>query len=281
MTADRIPISQAIRPAKGMSFLKWLIRLHDRWWLQFLNLPLFYLMFLPLVGRYGAVNLLVGILLHEIGHYALFRLYGVRPRILGLWPLGVVAAPANEEQEMRSDRLPWWQIGWLLLAGPAVNVGLMVVGLLLLFVASDPLVPFATKMVEMNGILAILNLVPLWNLDAGQFFQVTYSSLKEKHDKLLAIVATGLSLGLVVSIGVLPLARSWWSVAGRLALKGWWVLFVIVLVVGAWHKQGKDSSLHSKSIQAMDTWQVIVQLVVYFTLALLALATINGMPMFL
>jgi hypothetical protein len=211
--------------------------------------------------------LIISMFLHECGHGLVFGLARIRYIILFLFPLGAVAAPINKEEDARSDKLHWYTISWLLQAGPAVNVLLI-----LLFLALRPvfqqtfsgaiLPQFAQDMIYVNGLLAAMNLVPLWTLDAGQLFKVIYSSLEEREDNWF----TGLLLsGAIVLLAIIgfPGFVSWAFILRNTFFRLGWVVFLLTFAVGLLNKQGRDDPLHAYSKQAMNNRQVLIQLVVY------------------
>lgn len=213
------------------------------------------------------VAMLLSMFLHECGHAYMFWRAGIRFIILFLFPLGAVAAPIDKEENARSDQLHWNTISWLLQAGPAVNVALMLLALMLQPVLADPAAAqFARDMVYVNGLLASMNLVPLWTLDAGQLFKVIYSSLEEHEDNwLTGLLLSGSVLLLLLIIGI-PGLISWAAVLANTLLRFGWVIFLVMFALGVLNKQGRDDPLHAYSKQAMNKRQVFVQVAIYLLL---------------
>jgi Zn-dependent protease len=220
-----------------------------------------------------AVAMLVSMFLHECGHAFMFWRAGIRFIILYLFPLGAVAAPIDKAEDERSDKLHWNTISWLLQAGPAVNVALMLIFLVIQPVFNSlnsdigaTLAQFSVDMVYVNGLLASMNLVPLWTLDAGQLFHVIYNSLEEHEDTwLTTMMIGGATLVLLFVVGM-PGFLSWTYVVVNTITRFGWVIFLIVFAVGILNRQGRDNPLHAYSHQAMSNWQVVIQLIVYLLL---------------
>ena len=225
------------------------------------------------------IALLLSMFLHECGHVLVFRLANIRFILLFLFPLGAVAAPVNQTEDARSDQLHWYTISWLLQAGPAVNVLLMLFGVA---VQSLPAAPelrlFARDLVYVNGLLASMNLIPLWTLDSGQLFNVIYNSLEEHEDKF---VTGSLLLGvLLVLLFILrlPGMLSWAMILSNTIIHFGWVAFLLVFAVGILNKQAHDKPENAQSKQAMSNRQVLIHLVVYFALVTLTLWFSTGAP---
>jgi membrane-associated protease RseP (regulator of RpoE activity) len=128
-----------------------------------------------------------------------------------------------------------------------------------------------------NGMLATMNLIPVWHLDAGQLFHVIFSSLSPVLDVALAFLTTLMVFAVVLSIGFTAYANGgWWIVLIALIKNAHWAVFFIVLATGIWHKQGMDKEEHHLSRQAMTIPQVGLHLFVYATMTFVALWLYGG-----
>jgi Zn-dependent protease len=268
-----------LRPPEGQSLVWWLIEMQRGLPRQILAFAGFMLLF-HFVFRWTwsmTLAMLVSMFLHECGHALVFRLARIRHIILFLFPLGAVAAPVDKAEDARSDLLHWNTISWLLQAGPGVNVALMLVFLALRPAFADAtLAAFARDMVYVNGLLASMNLVPVWTLDAGQLFKVLYNSLEEHEDNWV----TGLLLGgagvLLLVILRIPGVVSWAVILANTIVHFGWLAFVIVFAVGVLNKQGRDNPLHAYSKQAMNNRQVAMHLALYLLMTGLTLWVFAG-----
>ncbi len=271
----------SLHPAAGQSLVWRLIEMQRTWPAQIAAVALFVGLFHFLFSWSWSLTiaLLLSMFLHECGHALVFRLANIRFILLFLFPLGAVAAPVNQAENARSDQLHWYTISWLLQAGPAVNVLLMLFGVA---VQSLPAAPelrlFARDLVYVNGLLASMNLIPLWTLDSGQLFNVIYNSLEEHEDKF---VTGSLLLGvLLVLLFILrlPGMLSWAMILSNTIIHFGWVAFLLVFAVGILNKQAHDKPENAQSKQAMSNRQVLIHLVVYFALVTLTLWFSTGAP---
>jgi Zn-dependent protease len=276
--ASTLSFVQALKRQPGQSTIKWMMIMQDRWWAQILAVPAFLLLFSASLGDLSlAVVMLMSMYLHEGGHAFVFMLKKIKCHVLLLFPLGAVAAPINEEQDKLSDLLPWNDQAWIMQAGPLVNVGLILVGLLINNVFPES--GLGNKFIFMNTLLAVFNLVPVWHLDAGQFFNMIFSSLKERYDKGIAIGAAAL-LAILIFVITVPAfheyGASWLILLAVILTHFGWVLFITVMAAGIWHKQGKDNAEYWKSAQAMKPREIAIHLVVYFVQVFIVLWTTAG-----
>lgn len=257
-----------LRPPEGQSLVWWLIAMQRGALKQIAAFTAFLLSFRFLFSWSWsmAFAMVISMFLHECGHAFVFAWAKIRFVILYLFPLGAVAAPIDKKEDERSDQLHWNTIGWLLQAGPAVNVALILLFLVLprLIGAADAVfLQFSRDMVYVNGLLASMNLIPVWTLDAGQLFKVIYNSLEETEDNLLTGVLLGSVVALLLVIIGIPGALSWAVILVNTIGRFGWLVFLVVFTIGILNKQGRDNPLHAYSKQAMNNRQVLAQLVVY------------------
>ena len=222
--------SQTIKPADGQSLVWRLIALQRPWPVQILAFLAFVLAFRFIFDWSWSLSLamIISMFLHECGHAFVFWWAKIRFVILYLFPLGAVAAPIDQAENVRSDQLHWWTIAWLLQAGPAVNVALMVLFVALQSFTTGDAFQFARDMVYVNGLLAVMNLIPVWTLDAGQLFRVIYSSLEEHEDNWLTGFMLSTVLLLLLAIVGVPGLVTWAYLIGNTLGHFGWVAFLVV-----------------------------------------------------
>lgn len=163
-----------------------------------------------LLRLYGIAHLLVGIacvffsiLLHEMGHVLMGRLFGTHGDII-LWAFGGLAVHSADVRRR-------WQRLAVLFAGPLIQLvflGLLLIGLVYFplpprhFFEPRSLLETAVDMLfRINLYWPILNLLPIWPLDGGQITRELLGAVTPRH---------AVRLSLQISIGV----------AGLLALHG-------------------------------------------------------------
>ena len=117
-----------------------------------------------LLGLVTAVGLFVSVLLHELGHSVVARLYGVNVRSITLWLLGGMAQFDEMPRQRGAEAV-------VAVAGPLVSIAVAVVCRLLLEVLPPSAVParFVFHYLwYMNGALAVFNMIPALPLDGGR-----------------------------------------------------------------------------------------------------------------
>jgi len=146
--------------------------------------------------------LFVCVVLHEFGHALTARRYGISTRHITLLPIGGVALlegmPDNPKQEIM-----------VALAGPAVNLLIALALWLWLMLGNSVLQldmntvfagSFIHKLLAINVMLAIFNLLPAFPMDGGRVLRATISIFKgpAKATLIAARVGQALALGLAI-----------------------------------------------------------------------------------
>jgi len=116
------------------------------------------------------VSFFLCIVLHEFGHITMARRFGVRTPDVILLPIGGVARLERIPEEPRQELL-------IALAGPAVTVAIILFLLLAVVLLGQPLsltdpltedVPFTVRLLVVNVMVLVFNLIPAFPLDGGR-----------------------------------------------------------------------------------------------------------------
>lgn len=132
-------------------------------------------------GTVGAVAAGVGfivaifacVLLHEFGHALAAGRFGIRTRDVTLLPIGGLARLERMPEDPRQEL-------WVAVAGPAVNVAIAAVLWAWLVAVGDPVPlerlgvttgPLVERLLAVNVILVVFNLVPAFPMDGGRILR--------------------------------------------------------------------------------------------------------------
>jgi len=175
-------------------------------------------------GLLVALALFASVLAHEFGHALVARRYGVSTQSISLWALGGVAQLDREPPSPRAD-------GLIAVAGPAVSLGLAIVGLGSGLVLGFDLSAFANGIAQpvvatvlfmvgaLNSILAVFNMLPGAPLDGGRVLRaIRWWRTGDKYRAMRDAGNAGRVLG--------------WSIAGIgvvLMLNGQFGVFIMIM----------------------------------------------------
>jgi len=139
------------------------------------------------------------VVLHELGHALTARKFGIGTRSITLLPIGGVAAIEKVPDDPREEIL-------IALAGPAVSLCIALL-LWIMLVVTGTLVsteelgvvggPFLQRLMIVNLIIAVFNLVPAFPMDGGRVFRALLSMRME------ATKATRIAAGIGQFIAIL------------------------------------------------------------------------------
>jgi Zn-dependent protease/predicted transcriptional regulator len=186
------------------------VRVHATFFLLLLWIGYFYWvqtgdMAQVLDGLVFIIALFVCVVLHEFGHALTARHYGIRTRNITLLPIGGVAAM----ESMPSD--PRQEIA-VAIAGPMVNFLIAFIIYLFLPAAPDPVLgtpamevddpigamSFAERLLFINLVLGIFNLLPAFPMDGGRILRAAMSLFMPavKATRAAASIGQALAIGL-------------------------------------------------------------------------------------
>jgi Zn-dependent protease len=172
------------------------------------------------VAEYLALFAIV--LLHEFGHALACRSVGGRADHIVLWPLGGVAFVAPP------PRPGAWL--WSIAAGPLVNVVLRPITIGALYLAGNAgmaegnsdVYHFVGAVADMNLVLLLFNLLPVYPLDGGQILQALLWFVIGRVKSLLVVSVIGLVVGAVAVVATLASGQMWLVVMSAfVALRSW------------------------------------------------------------
>jgi len=164
------------------------------------------------------------VMLHELGHALMGRVFGIGTRDITLYPIGGVA---------RLERMPERPVEELAIAvaGPLVNViiaGGVLAGMLLSGIQFTNEVLLYGSFAEMfllqlfasNVMLVVFNMIPAFPMDGGRVLRAVLAMFTDR----LAATEAAVQVGRVFSI-LLVIAGLFWLQAPTMALVGLFVMF--------------------------------------------------------
>jgi Zn-dependent protease/predicted transcriptional regulator len=152
-----------------------------------------------LLGLVTALGLFASVVLHELGHSVVARMYGVKVRSITLWLLGGVAQFDEMPRQRGAEAV-------MAIAGPLVSVAVGALCWLVLRALPTSAVPARFVfhyLAFMNVALAVFNMIPALPLDGGRVLR-SLLALRMPHLRATQ-VAAGISKGLAILMGLFGL----------------------------------------------------------------------------
>lgn len=145
--------------------------------------------------------LILAIVLHELGHLIILESHGIKTHLIFLVVMG--GAISDPKYNVKRKQLSWSTLAAVSLAGVTANV-LMVIGSFVLYWTGLLTSGQLSQIANLNGVLILYNLLPLWIFDGGHFAKFLFNSIPEDKDfgymvriaatvGIMAIMATILS----------------------------------------------------------------------------------------
>lgn len=174
--------------------------------------PLFFLLAISAVLTGAMMEFLILftiVFIHELGHYMMARKYKWRVTKIEIWLFG--GSVVCEEHNSR----PFSEQAHVILAGPIQHIWIFAL-LYLMQVVNGPSALIDTAL-QLNGIILLFNLLPIWPLDGGKllfYVSTQVSSFRRAQDLALSLsfffILAG---GVYLSLGLLWTLPSIWLVS--------------------------------------------------------------------
>lgn len=158
-----------------------------------------------IAGTAFVLAIFVCVVLHEFGHIAVARHFGVKTPDITLLPIGGVARLERMPEEPKEEFL-------IAIAGPLVNV--VIAGIILLLLGTtvgmeqieeieDPQLGFLARLAGVNIFLVLFNLIPAFPMDGGRVLRAALAS-RMSWSRATQVAAT-IGQGLAFVFGFLGL----------------------------------------------------------------------------
>ncbi len=190
------------------------------------------------------ISLFLCVVLHEIGHVATAKKYGVKTRDIILSPIGGLARLESIPQKALQEF-------WIAINGPFVNLSIAGLLAIILLVFRIPFIPqlqypviidgpilFLQLLMLINIVVFFFNLIPAFPMDGGR---VLRSILALKFDRVKATFIASV-IGKIIAIGLLA-----YAIISSQILLGFVAVF-IYFMAGTEYQQTKTSEKLSNTL---------------------------------
>jgi Zn-dependent protease len=201
---EETPVEQKAKPARGFKLLGVPVRLH----FTFVIL----LVFLATIGIQGGESgiynvvyilaLFTSVVLHELGHVAVSKRYGINTQEIVLYPIGGVAR--LERNPRPKEEL------WIALAGPAVNILIAIaIGSWLVFSHAEISIRSLAEPADSNLlariaignlILAAFNMIPAFPMDGGRVLRAVMARFSPEEVATRRAAAAGRAFAIIIGL---------------------------------------------------------------------------------
>lgn len=156
------------------------------------------------------------VLMHEFGHALACKSVGGKADLIVLWPLGGVAFVSPPHRP--------GAVLWSIFAGPLVNIILAPITIAAAYFGPDSggLSLFLYNIAQVNILLLIFNLMPIFPLDGGQILQSLLWFFMSYERSLMIVSVIGLLGGAALMLFAVTQHESWYIImAGFIILQAW------------------------------------------------------------
>lgn len=174
--------------------------------IAFVTAAMSYWIFYIGASFFGAANphfiasaILATLIVHETAHLIVMEANKIPAKIIFLVILGGASPLSGNEPKL--EKLPWERQVVIILAG--------VIGNFAIIIGSYVLSQFNylspgdfMKILNMNGVLILWNLIPISFFDGGKFTKLLFDSISEDRDSKFAI---GLAIGFICAVAVMTI----------------------------------------------------------------------------
>jgi len=224
------------------------------------------------LGKLTGILVVVAMIFHELGHLYVFRCAGIKATIMILFPLGAVALPINDDENKKSDTLPYRTLGWLMLAGLIVNSLLAITGIVMM-TRSGNIREVGQALLYVNIVLMGLNLPPISNLDGGIFFRIISSSMTRRNANILAAAITTTVLASLLGI-MINFDLEWKELLIALVRNYGASSLVLISIITLWSSVNHKDKLMPIVPESMGALETTVPLLAYLVLFALVISTL-------
>jgi Zn-dependent protease len=144
-----------------------------------------------------AIMLTSAVVVHEVFHYIAFELNGIPAKMYFL----ILMGGTTEFKEYKEDlkNLAWEKYSIAIMAGILGNF--IVIAFSLIFCQINYLTfNEFLAILNLNGVLILYNLIPLWPFDGGYFARMLFDSIAENRDTHYEIAILGAFMGTLILV---------------------------------------------------------------------------------